>query len=129
MGQTYDVNLRVRFKDEKGARKALFDKIGRANEEKVLYGMQGLRMKGFDFDNIWDLMSVFFCGWGQKLKETANAGWLYSGFDASYGWEQVMMDAFDNIAPYLEDGSEIKIYPDSGCDHGIVENGKVKWLS
>ena len=105
-----------------------FDKISRAKEERVLYGMQGLRMKGFDFDNIWDLMSVFFCGWGQKLKETANADWLYSGFDASYGWESVMTDAFEKIAPFLEEGSEIKIYPDSGCDHGIVENGKVNWL-
>lgn len=127
MGQCYDVNLRVRFKDEKGARKALFDKIGRANEEKVLYNMQGLRMKGFDFDNIWDLMSVFFCGWGQRLKEAADKSWQYSCFDASYGWETVMMDAFDKIAPFLEDGSEIKIYPDSGRDYGYVENGQVIW--
>lgn len=127
MGQTYDVNLRVRFKDEDGAKKALFAKIARGRQEHVLYDMQGLRMKGFDFDNIWDLMSVFFCGWGQRLKETANKDWLYCGFDASYGWEQVMMDAFDKIAPYLEDGSEIKIYPDCGCDHGIVKNGKVIW--
>lgn len=127
MGQCYDVNLRVRFKDEKGAKNALFAKIGRAKEERVLYDMQGLRMKGFDFDKIWDLMSVFFCGWGQRLKETANKDWLYSGFDASYGWEQVMMDAFDEIAPYLEEGSEIKIYPDCGCDRGVVNNGTVNW--
>ena len=138
MGQTYDVNLRVRFKDEKGAKNALFAKIGRAKEERVLYDMQGLRIKGFDFDNIWDLMSVFFCGWGQKFHQQGDwekthemkreGVWLWSGFDASYGWESVMMDAFEKIAPYLEDGSEIKIYPDSGCDHGIIENGIVNWL-
>ena len=128
MGQTYDVNLRVRFKDEKGAKKALFDKISRAKQERVLYDMQGLRMKGFDFDNIWDLMSVFFCGWGEKILDASDKSWRYSCFDASYGWESVMMDAFEKIAPYLEDGSEIKIYPDSGCDRGIVENGKVNWL-
>lgn len=128
MGQTYDVNLRVRFKDEQGARKALLAKIGRANEEKVLYGERGLRAMGFDLDNdIWDLMSVFFCGWGQRLKETANKDWLYSGFDASYGWERVMMEAFEEIAPYLEEGSEIKIYPDCGPDHGVVNNGEVNW--
>lgn len=129
MGQTYDVNLRVRFKDEKGAKRALENKVSKGRQEHVLYDMQGLRMLGFDFDDVWDWMSVFFCGWGQKLKETANADWLYSGFDASYGWEQVMMDAFEKIAPYLEEGSEIKIYPDSGCDHGIVNNGNVNWLS
>lgn len=42
--------------------------------------------------------------------------------------ESVMMDAFEKIAPHLEDGSEIKIYPDNGLDHGIIENGNVKWL-
>lgn len=129
MGQTYDVNLRVRFVDEKGAKNALFAKIGRAKEERVLYDMQGLRMKGFDFDNIWDLMSVFFCGWGEKILDASDKSWRYSCFDASYGWEWVMMDAFEKIAPYLEDGSEIKIYPDSGIDHGIVNNGNVNWLS
>ena len=129
MGQCYDVNLRVRFTDEKGAKNALFAKVGRWKQEHVIYDMQGLRMKGFDFDKIWDLMSVFFCGWGERLVETADKKWLYSGFDASYGWEHVMMDAFEDIAPFLEEGSEIKIYPDSGLDHGVVENGKVKWIS
>ena len=129
MGQTYDVNLRVRFKDEKGARKALLAKIGRANEEKVLYDERGLRAMGFDLDNdIWDLMSVFFCGWGQRLKETANKDWLYSGFDASYGWERVMMEAFEEIAPYLEEGSEIKIYPDSDYDYLVVKDGKAELI-
>ena len=127
MGQTYDVNLRVRFKDEKGAKAALFAKVHRADQEHVIYDMQGLRMKGFDFEKIWDLMSVFFCGWGEKLRETADRGWLYSCFDASYGWENVMLDAFEKIAPYLDDGSEIKIYPDSGCDYGRIENGEVIW--
>ena len=128
MGQCYDVNLRVRFKDEKGARKALMDKVARGRQEHVLYDMQGLRMRGFDFDKIWDLMSLFFCGWGEKLKETADKGWLYSCFDASYGWEGVMIEAFNEIAPFVEDGSEIKIYPDSGCDHGLVKDGKVNWV-
>ncbi len=127
MGQCYDVNLCIRFKDEDGAKNALKAKIGRANEEKILYGESGLKAIGFDFDNIWDLMSVFFCGWGEKLRETANKDWLYSCFDASYGWERVMLDAFEKIASYLEEDSEIKIYPDSGCDYGYVKNGEVIW--
>lgn len=130
MGQCYDVNLRVRFKDEKGVKDALFAKISRARQEHVIYNMQGLRMKGFDFDNIWDLLSVFFCGWGEKLRKSKEDWeWLYSIFDATYGWETVMMDAFDEIAPHLEDGSEIIIYPDAGCDHAFVKDGKAVWLS
>ena len=53
--------------------------------------------------------------------------WEYADFNAYYGWEGVMMDAFEEIAPYLTEQSEIKIYPDSGCDHGIVRNGKCEW--
>lgn len=128
MGQTYDVNLRVRFKDEDGAKKALTEKLARAEQEHVEYNLPLLKARGFDFDKIWDLMSVFFCGFGQRLKETADKAWLYAGFDASYGWETVMAEAFEEIAPYLEDESEIKIYPDSGCDHGYVKNGKAEWL-
>lgn len=129
MGACYDVNLKVRFKDEEGAKRALRTKIARGRQEHILYDMQGLRMKGFDFDNIWDLMSVFFCGWGQRLKDTANEDWLNSGFDASYGWEDVMIDAFEKIAPYLEDGSQIKIYPDSDYDHLVVKDGKAVMIN
>jgi hypothetical protein len=52
---------------------------------------------------------------------------MCADFDASYGWEGVMMDAFEVIAPYMADDSVIKIYPDSGCDHGTVIKGKCKW--
>ena len=127
MGQCYDVNLRVRFKNEAAAKQALLAKIDKADEERVVYNIPGLRAQGFDLDNIWDLMSVFFCGWGQRLNPTADGGGLYSCFDASYGWEGVMMDAFDKIAPFLEDYSEIVIYPDSGRDWGYVEDGEVTW--
>ena len=122
------MDLRVRFKDEEGAKRALKAKIGRANEEKVLYGEDGLKALGFDFDNIWDLMAVFFCGWGRRLQPSAEPGWLYSVFDASYGWESVMISAFDAIAPYLEDGSKVIISPDSDYDEAKVENGKAVWV-
>ena len=29
--------------------------------------------------------------------------------------------------PALADGSVIKIWPDSGCDHGTVRKGKCEW--
>ena len=39
-----------------------------------------------------------------------------------------MMDAFDEMAPFLENGSSIRIYPDSGVDKGTVKNKKAIWL-
>lgn len=138
MGQCYDVNLKVRFKDKDGAKKALQNKIARAEEEKVSYNLPSHGDRRFDTDDLWDLMALFFGGWDgrfhkqddwEKNHEMRKEGvWIWSGFDASYGWEGVMMDAFDEIAPFLEEESEIKIYPDSGVDHGIVVNGKAAWL-
>lgn len=48
----------------------------------------------------------------------------YNGFDASYGWESVMMEMFEILAPFLEDKSEMYIYPDEDYDHLTVKNGK-----
>ena len=129
MGQCYSVKLRVTFKDEQGAKAALLEKSEKGEQEHVDYDMQGLQELGFNFDNILDLMSVFFCGWSQKLKATADKAWLYSDFETCYGWEGVMIDAFNIIAPYLEDKSEIRIYPDNGCDRAIVKKGKAVWVS
>ena len=47
-----------------------------------------------------------------------------SGFDASYGCESVMMDMFSAIAPYLAEGSSMKIMPDSDYDLLVVKDGR-----
>lgn len=129
MGQTYAVSLKVQFKDEEGAKKALKDKINRGDEDNVNYGAERLQSQhGFDLENIYDLMSVFFCGFGNRLEKAASPGVLTSGFDACYGWESVMMRAFEVMAPFLEDESWIAIYPDSGKDVAIVKGGKAEWV-
>jgi len=130
MGSCYNVYLKVKFTDEEKAALALQDKISWAREDHVYYSLDHYQLLGIGSEKLDDLLQIFFGGWYGKLKKQEDSeGWLTSDFDASYGWEGVMMDAFDCIAPYLEDGSEIEIYPDSGKDHGIVENGKVNWLS
>jgi hypothetical protein len=40
-----------------------------------------------------------------------------------------MRDAFEAVAPFLEDGSEIVIDIDEGVDHGVVKDGQAVWLS
>lgn len=129
MGQCYSVELKVRFTDEDGAKRALQAKLDRHEAERVNYNLDHFKGElGLSTDNLHDLMGIFFGGWKGRL-ETAPADktWEYADFDASYGWESIMMEAFEVIAPYLADGSVIKIYPDSGCDHGTVRNGKCKW--
>ena len=126
MGQTYSVSMNVRFRDEENAKKSLQDKIGRAKSEHTNYNLDHFKDLGIGTDTLPDLMGIFFGGWKGVLNSTP-AGYLYADFDASYGWESVMMEAFEDISPFLEDGSSIKIWPDNGCDYGVVENGTCVW--
>lgn len=128
MGQTYSVYLNIRVKDEKKAAQALRDKIARAEQEKVQYYLEHYKDIGIGTDTLHDLLRIFFGGWEGKLRKTRN-GALESGFDASYGWEGVMMGAFDAIGPHLEDESTLDIWPDSGRDQAVVVDGQVQWLS
>lgn len=128
MGQCYSVELKVKFRDEDGAKKALQAKLDRHEEDHVNYNIGHFTGElGLSIDNLHDLMGIFFGGWKGKLEPSTTDDWEYADFDASYGWESLMMDAFEEIAPYLADYSVIKIYPDSGCDHGVVKNGKCEW--
>ena len=128
MGQCYLVELKVKFRDDAGAKKALQAKLDRHEEDHVNYNLDHFTGElGLSTDNLHDLMGIFFGGWKGKLEPSTTDDWQYADFDASYGWESLMMDAFEEIAPFLADGSVIKIYPDSGCDHGTVRNGKCEW--
>lgn len=129
MGQCYSVEIKARFTDEEGAKKALQAKLDRHVEDFVNYNLDHFTVElGLSIDNLHDLMGIFFGGWKGRLETCpGDKEWKYADFDASYGWESLMMDAFEEIAPYLADDSVIKIWPDSGCDHGTVRNGKCKW--
>lgn len=125
MGQCYDISLRLRIKDEEGAKKALQTKATAGS--KTLDDFRGM---GHDMDTVDGLLRHFYTGWdrGMTWDLTTDPDLLSAGFDASYGWESVMMEAFEAMAPYLEDGSEIYIYPDSDYDQGVVRDGKAVWL-
>ena len=127
MSQCYDVRLRVSFKDERGAVSALQAKLGKGGSEGILYSLDHYRYElGIGTDTIGDLLRIFFSGWDGEFLE--NDGELEAGFNASYGWESVMIDAFDEIAPFLADGSSIKIYCDEGIDEAVVTDGSSLWV-
>ena len=45
-------------------------------------------------------------------------------FNASYGWERIMMEWFEVLAPFLANGSQMLIYPDEDYDKLVIKNGK-----
>ena len=129
MSQVYDISLKLGYLSTECAKQALQHRIANAEREHVNYSLDHYRDIGLDLDNVHDLVRMIFGGWDAKFDEFSEPGWLEAGFNASYGWEAVMMDAFTSIAPFLEDGSEIIIdLWDEGRDHAIVKDGEAVWL-
>ena len=62
MGSCYYVKLKVKLKDEEKAIKALQDKISRAKEENVNYGLESyIKHKNYNLYNFDDLIKIFLC--------------------------------------------------------------------
>ena len=129
MSQVYSISLKFEFLSIECAKDALQRRIAKGREERVNYSLDHYKGDvGLDLDNVHDLVRLFFGGWDANLREGLEPGWLHAGFNASYGWEDVMMTAFEDIAPFLDDGSEIVIDVDEGVDHGVVKDGSAVWL-
>lgn len=130
MGACYSVILKLKVLDEPAAVKALQAKLGRTKEEHTEYSLEHLKKIGIGTDTLEDLLKIFFGGYDGKLnkEEKRILATHSSAFDASYGWESVMMTAFQEIAPFLRPGSSIRIYPDYDYDYGVVtREGKLEW--
>lgn len=128
MGSYYYVKLKVKLKDEEKAIKALQDKISRADKEHIDYGFNScLKNKNYDLNVFDDLVKVFLAEHQNDfaIKQTKNGFTKYTSvFNASYGWESVMIKMFEEIAPYLEDRSKLYIDCDDGWDEFVVTDGK-----
>lgn len=126
MGACYYVILKVKVLDEQGAIKAL-NKFIASISKGVDYSLDKYAQQGVTTETFDDLMKIFLAGWKhQELTITPKRIYTYyeNDFDASYGWESVMMNMFEVIAPYLKDNSELLIYPDEDYDKLIVKNGQ-----
>lgn len=134
MSQVYSVSLiGLKFKDERGVKEALHRKIASDTENNRANYSLGhyFGELGLDPENACHLLRMIFGGWDARLDHINWEGreWLTCGFNASYGWESIMMEAFEDIAPYLQDGVELNIDVDEGVDHAIVKDGRAVWTS
>ena len=116
MGACFSVEMELHFSDEKATKKMMRDFIMERNGDSVAFDIMGKNL-----DDLDTLVKVFltnhnYCRVGNVFK---------ADFNASYGWEIVLMDMFRTIAPTLQDGSRIYIEPDNDYDLLIIENGKV----
>lgn len=112
MGALYDIELYINCKDT--------DKVVQL---AAAYAESAKKWAVIDpFDNFDGMLKAFFT---DSVYETADSTYMAS-FNASYGWESVMLDMFRSIAPALNDGSWIKIWPDHGMDFMKVVNGRIE---
>ena len=127
MGACYSVTLRVNLSDEEGAIKALnehMSKDSRTNYALDKYSAAGIEPTTFD-----GLMKIMLAALQHNVFINSEGKYrVYENyFNASYGWEGVMSEWFEVLTPFLEDGSKIRIWPDSGCEEAVVKSGKCIW--
>ena len=126
MGACYYVKLKVKVLDEQGAINALNEYIDKT-KYGVNYSLDKYKEQGITTETFDGLMKIFLAGWDYnnlEIDQKRIYTYYENDFDASYGWEGVMMEMFEVITPYVKDGSELLIYPDSDYDKLIVKNGK-----
>ena len=124
MGACYSVNIKVNVVDIKGAVDALNHHI--AQDSRTSYNLEKYANIGVTTTNFDDLMRILLAEiQGPVFIHHNGKFMIYDNcFNASYGWESVMMEWFDVLAPFLADGSQMLIYPDEDYDKLVIKNGK-----
>ena len=124
MGAVYSVYVKFEYEDEQAVVDALNAYIDENHGNGMVFSLDEYYDKGIPRDNLDGLIQYFITDRGFNI---VGPGEYYSDFNASYGWETVMMEMFETAAPYLLDGSRMEIEPDFDQDVGVVENGEVIW--
>lgn len=125
MGACYYVKLKAKVLDEKGAVNALNEHM--KNDTRTNYSLEEYATQGIGTETFDDLMRIFLAGWKhQEVGISKGNGFTFyeNEFSASYGWESVMIKMFHVLAPYLDNGSRLLIYPDVNYDELVIENGE-----
>lgn len=117
MGAVYSVYFKYKVRGQKKAYdavKAFMDK-GKVGRTKVHYNLEGFAKEGVNVNTLQGLLKVVFAGWKcNQFKRTSKDGWnkIENDFTARYSWEWVMVEVLKVLAPYLADGSILKITSD-----------------
>ena len=131
MGNCYSVELRVKLrKSTKANMQKLLRQWMREEAEDtdahpgVYWGLAEHRRHGIrpdSFSGICRILLAFHQGDAKHAVDREGFDLFRSGFNASYGWHRVMVDAFFKMAWALERGSYLEIDRDGGHDIYEVE--------
>lgn len=121
MGACYSVEARLRFADGDGRKfaKLMNEFIDENDGVTAFFGIKDTDPRETAYD-VLKILLPYCHDWGAD-----NNGNDYTAdFDASYGWETIMIDAFESCGKGLLEGSVVLIYPDSGLDVLEFQNGE-----
>lgn len=131
MGDCYSVELRVKLrKSTKANMQKLMRQWMRDQEKSVDLGngyerlgvnwsLSTYRKAGIrpdSFAGICKILLAFHQGDARHVKDGEGFDIFRSGFNASYGWYSVMVEAFEKMAWALDEGSSLEIYRDDGYE-------------
>lgn len=124
MGACYSVEIKVNILDMPGAIKALNEHI--VNDTSADYSLDECAEQGITTETFDDLMRILLAENQQKVSIHNQGKFVIyeNDFNASYGWERIMTEWFEVLAPFLANGSQMLIYPDSDYDKLVIKNGK-----
>ena len=128
MGACYTVNLKVGFSNEENEKEATKALCQFVHSKRANFSLDRWAQIGGKLDTFDDLVKVIFAGHqnpGDYDFDIKNGWYCHShDFDASYGWEGVLIDMFELITPYIADKSELFIDIDNDYDQLVIKNGK-----
>ena len=125
MGASYSVDLTVSLTDEQRAAEIVRKFIQDSNAEFHLDDFNAIGIGTGTFD---DLMRIVLASWEStpvKIEQIDDYRKYSNDFDASYGWESVMIEVFEALVPVLRDGSTLDFSADTAYVGYAVTEGKL----
>lgn len=125
MGASYSVDLTVSLTDEQRAAEIVRKFIQDSNAE---FHLDDFNAIGIDTGTFDDLIRIVLASWEStpvKIEQIDDYRKYSNDFDASYGWESVVIDVFEALVSVLRDGSTLDLSADNECVRYIVTDGEV----
>jgi len=115
VSQVYSVELTLYFADEEGAVKKFAEHI--SNDKSANYDLPRYAQAGATLESMDGIMKIYLAHLQREVEiEVLKDGGKYycNDFNASYGWERVLLDMWKILKPYLKKGSCMSLCVD--CD-------------
>ena len=125
MGASYSIDLTVSLTDEQGAAEIVRRFIQDSNAE---FHLDDFNAIGISTDTFNNLMRIVLASWEStpvKIEQIDDYKKYSNDFDASYGWESVMINVFEALVPVLRDGSTLDLSADNEYVGYAVTGGKL----